>query len=216
MDGASKFVRGDAVAGIMITGINIVGGLFIGVVQGGLDIRSAAEIYTILTVGDGLVSQLPALLISTAAGIVVTRAASGTDLGSEVTSQMLLNPRVLAMVSAILGALALLPGLPFLPFVALAGRARRPRRTRAASTRPRRSRRPALEAARPRRRRRRSRDVPAPLDLLELEVGYELVPLVDAQPARRADRAHQERCAGSWRRRWASSCRRCTSATTCS
>src|SRR6185295_8716363 len=121
MDGASKFVRGDAIAGIMIAGINIVGGLFIGIVQGGLDVRSAAEIYTILAVGDGLVSQLPALLISTAAGIVVTRAASGTDLGSEVTSQMLLNPRVLAMVSGILGSLALLPGLPFLPFVALAG-----------------------------------------------------------------------------------------------
>src|SRR3982750_1696542 len=121
MDGASKFVRGDAIAGLLIAGINILGGLFIGVVQRGLGIQQAAEVYTILTIGDGLVSQLPALLISTAAGIIVTRAASGTDLGSEVTSQMLLNPRVLAMGGGILGALAPGPGLPFLPFVALAG-----------------------------------------------------------------------------------------------
>src|SRR5215831_17478387 len=173
MDGASKFVRGDAVAGIMIAGINIVGGLFIGVVQGGLDVQSAAEIYTILTIGDGLVSQLPALLISTAAGIVVTRAASGTDLGSEVTSQMLLNPRVLGMVSAILAALALLPGLPFLPFVALAGAlgglswAGREHKAELAQA--------ALEARVEPAKEEKS-DVPAPLDLLELEVGYELVP----------------------------------------
>ena len=177
MDGASKFVRGDAVAGLMIAGINIIGGLFIGVVQGGLDVRSAAEIYTILTIGDGLVSQLPALLISTAAGIVVTRAASGTDLGSEVTSQMLLNPRVLAMVASILGGLALLPGLPFLPFVALAGAlgglswAGREHKAEIAQA--------ALEARAEPAKEEKS-DVPAPLDLLELEVGYELVPLVDA------------------------------------
>src|SRR5690606_27558637 len=86
MDGASKFVRGDAIAGLLIAAINIVGGLFIGVVQSGLPIFDAAAIYTTLTVGDGLVSQVPALLISTASGIIVTRAASGTDLGSEVTS----------------------------------------------------------------------------------------------------------------------------------
>jgi flagellar biosynthesis protein FlhA len=178
MDGASKFVRGDAVAGLLIAGINILGGLFIGIVQGGLDIRTAAEIYTILTIGDGLVSQLPALLISTAAGIVVTRAASGTDLGSEVTSQMLLNPRVLAMVASILGGLSLVPGLPFLPFVALAGAlgglswAGREHKAQALAQ-------AALEAAEPVKGEEKS-DVPAPLDLLELEVGYELVPLVDA------------------------------------
>src|SRR5262249_5044787 len=121
MDGASKFVRGDAIAGLIIAGINIVGGLFIGVVQRGLGIEQAAEVYTVLTIGDGLVSQLPALLISTAAGIIVTRAASAADLGSEVTSQILLNPRVLTLVSAILVGFALVPGLPFLPFVILAG-----------------------------------------------------------------------------------------------
>src|SRR5881396_3570581 len=121
MDGASKFVRGDAVAGLVITAINILGGFFIGVVQQGTDVETAAQTYTILTIGDGLVSQLPALLVSTAAGIVVTRAASGADLGSEVMGQLLTSPRVLWLVSGILGAFALLPGLPFLPFIALAG-----------------------------------------------------------------------------------------------
>src|SRR5438128_636962 len=121
MDGASKFVRGDAVAGLVITAINILGGFFIGVVQQGADVKTAAETYTILTIGDGLVSQLPALLISTAAGIIVTRAASGADLGSEVAGQLLTSPRVLWLVSGILGAFALLPGLPFLPFIVLAG-----------------------------------------------------------------------------------------------
>ena len=179
MDGASKFVRGDAVAGLLIAGINITGGLFIGVAQAGLGVREAAEIYTILTIGDGLVSQLPALLISTAAGIIVTRAASGTDLGSEVTSQILLNPRVLAIVAVILGGFALVPGLPFLPFVALAitvgglshfsGQESAERAAQAAAE-------VRQEPARD-----EKAELLAPLDLLELEVGYELVPLVDAQ-----------------------------------
>src|SRR5438067_3436306 len=121
MDGASKFVRGDAVAGLVITAINILGGFFIGVVQHGTDVETAARTYTTLTIGDGLVSQLPALLVSTAAGIVVTRATSGADLGSEMSAQLLTSPRVLWAVSGILGAFALLPGLPFVPFVVLAG-----------------------------------------------------------------------------------------------
>src|SRR3989475_8735870 len=121
LDGASKLVRGDAVAGLVITAINILGGFFIGVVQQGADVKTAAETYTILTIGDGLVSQLPALLISTAAGIIVTRAASGADLGSEVAGQLLMSPRVLWLGSGILGGFALLPGLPFLPFIPLAG-----------------------------------------------------------------------------------------------
>lgn len=180
MDGASKFVRGDAVAGLLIAAINIIGGLFIGVVQRGLAIQDAAQVYTILTIGDGLVSQLPALLISTAAGIIVTRAASGTNLGSEVVTQILFNPRVLAMVAVILGGFAVLPGLPFLPFLALSGaigglayvsRAEAEHRaeTAVAEARP-----EAAKAA-------EKSDVPAPLDLLELEVGYELVPLVDGE-----------------------------------
>jgi flagellar biosynthesis protein FlhA len=174
MDGASKFVRGDAVAGLVITAINILGGIFIGVVQQGADLRTAAETYTVLTIGDGLVSQLPALLISTAAGIIVTRAASGADLGSEVTGQLLTSPRVLWLVSGILGAFALLPGLPFVPFIVLAGTvgglavAGRGATAPAADA--------ALPAARPR------EDKPEallPLDLMELEVGFELVPMVE-------------------------------------
>lgn len=180
MDGASKFVRGDAVAGLLIAAINIVGGLFIGVVQRGLAIQDAAQVYTVLTIGDGLVSQLPALLISTAAGIIVTRAASGTNLGSEVVGQLLFNPRVLTTVAVILGSFAILPGLPFLPFLVLAGgigglayfsRLDADARVEeeAAAARP-----EAAKAA-------EKSDAPAPLDLLELEVGYELVPLVDGE-----------------------------------
>jgi flagellar biosynthesis protein FlhA len=91
MDGASKFVRGDAIAGIVITGINIIGGLVIGVLQKGLPIATAAQNYTLLTVGDGLVSQIPALVVSTSAGIVVTRAATGTNLGSELVNNFLIT-----------------------------------------------------------------------------------------------------------------------------
>jgi flagellar biosynthesis protein FlhA len=180
MDGASKFVRGDAIAGLLIAGINIVGGLFIGIAQRGLGLQEAAEVYTVLTIGDGLVSQLPALLISTAAGIVVTRAASGTDLGSEVTAQILLNPRVLTMVAAILGGFALLPGLPFVPFVVLASA------TAALAVHATRDARAAAEGAAAEARAERPAagppaDVPAQLDVLELQVGYELVPLADGE-----------------------------------
>jgi flagellar biosynthesis protein FlhA len=180
MDGASKFVRGDAIAGLLIAVINILGGLFIGIVQRGLAIQEAAQVYTVLTIGDGLVSQLPALLISTAAGIVVTRAASGADLGSEVVTQILFNPRVLTLVACILITFALLPGLPFLPFVILAGaigglayfsRADATARAEHAAVEA-----AAAEKAKPS---AEKSDQPPPLDLLELEVGYELVPLVD-------------------------------------
>jgi flagellar biosynthesis protein FlhA len=177
MDGASKFVRGDAVAGLLITVINVLGGFFIGVVQQGVDWRTAAETYTILTIGDGLVAQLPALLISTAAGIIVTRAASDADLGTEVSAQLFGSPRALWMVSGILGGFALLPGLPFLPFMALAGvtgglaaaggaAQRAPEVEGPAGT-------PAVKARddRP--------ETLLPLDMMELEVGFELVPLVE-------------------------------------
>src|SRR6185295_4736470 len=179
MDGASKFVRGDAIAGLLIAGINIVGGLFIGVVQRGMAIQDAAQVYTVLTIGDGLVSQLPALLISTAAGIIVTRAASGTDLGSEMVTQILFNPRVLTMVASILLAFALLPGLPFLPFVVLAGAigglgyfSRQDAAARIEQ---------AAIDARPEKKAAEKSDTPPPLDVLELEVGYEMVPLVDSE-----------------------------------
>ena len=117
MDGASKFVRGDAVAGLIITVVNILGGLAIGVLQDGLPIEEALATYTILTVGDGLVAQIPALIISTAAGIVVSRAASESELSQELMGQLTLRPRPLGVAAGILGVLALLPGLPLLPFL---------------------------------------------------------------------------------------------------
>jgi type III secretion protein V len=123
MDGAMKFVKGDAVAGILITLINIVGGLLIGVLQQGLPAGEALSIYAILTIGDGLVSQIPALLISTAAGIVVTRVASedeGAHLGQDIGEQILSQPRALGLAAGLLALLALVPGLPALPFLLLA------------------------------------------------------------------------------------------------
>lgn len=118
MDGASKFVRGDAIAGILITVINIVGGLLIGVLQKGLDVSTAAKYYTMLTIGDGLLAQIPALIISTAAGAVVTRS-SRTDknMGAEMVSQLFFNPRAVYISGGVLGLLALVPGLPGVPFI---------------------------------------------------------------------------------------------------
>ena len=120
MDGASKFVRGDAIAGIVITVINILGGLTIGTLQRDLPLGDSARIYTLLTVGDGLVSQIPALLVSTAAGIVVTRNSSGLNLGSDIATQIVQDPRALLVSAAALGAFAFVPGLPTLPFLLLA------------------------------------------------------------------------------------------------
>ncbi len=121
MDGASKFVKGDAIAAIVITLINIVGGLIVGVLQQGLPLAESLMTYTLLTVGDGLVSQLPALLISVSAGIAVTRAASDAELGSDVIAQLLQKPRALYIAAALLLAFGLVPGLPAPPFLVLAG-----------------------------------------------------------------------------------------------
>ncbi|HHY61767.1 MAG TPA: flagellar biosynthesis protein FlhA [Firmicutes bacterium] len=120
MDGASKFVRGDAIAGIIIILVNIVGGIIVGMVRFGLSGGEAFQRYALLTVGGGLASQIPSLLISTAMGIVVTRTASDSDLGQEFTSQMLRQPRALAITSVLLLVLALMPGLPKIPFLLLA------------------------------------------------------------------------------------------------
>jgi flagellar biosynthesis protein FlhA len=119
MDGASKFVKGDAIAGLMINGINIVGGFIIGVAQRGMPFTDALQTYTILTIGDGLVSQVPALLIATASGLIVTRSASGTALDMQVRLQLFSNPRVLAIVSGVVAALAFLPGMPTLSFLGI-------------------------------------------------------------------------------------------------
>ncbi|MGI6129538.1 MAG: flagellar biosynthesis protein FlhA [bacterium] len=120
MDGASKFVKGDAIAGIIITIANILGGFIIGVVQGELSPLEVLQKYTILTVGDGLVSQIPALLMSTATGILVTRAASEGNLGQELTSQVFSEPRVLYVAAASLAVLGVIPGLPHIAFLSLA------------------------------------------------------------------------------------------------
>ncbi len=120
MDGASKFVRGDAIAGIIITVINIIGGLVVGVFQHNLAVGKAAEIYTLLTIGDGLVSQIPSLIVSTAAGMVVTRAASENTLGETVTREFLLQPRALTVAASILLVFVLVPGMPKMPFLLMA------------------------------------------------------------------------------------------------
>ena len=119
MDGASKFVKGDAIAAIIIIVINIVGGFIIGMVQRDLGALEALQTYTLLTVGEGLVNQIPALLISTATGIVVTRAASESNLGHDLTDQLFNNPRVFYIVSGVLAVMGLVPGLPMVPFLSL-------------------------------------------------------------------------------------------------
>jgi len=119
MDGASKFVRGDAIAGLIITGINIIGGFAIGVLQQGMPFVEAAKTYTILTIGDGLVAQIPALLISTAAGMVVSRAGSESDMGKDITRQLFVNPKVLFTAAGIMASLGIVPGLPHVPFFLL-------------------------------------------------------------------------------------------------
>jgi flagellar biosynthesis protein FlhA len=119
MDGAAKFVRGDAVLGLLITGINILGGIYVGMVQQGLALSSAAAQYTVLTVGDGLVSQIPALIVSTASGIVVTYSAGGTRVGKALGEQLGRDPYPLWAAAAILGALGLIPQLPAIPFLLL-------------------------------------------------------------------------------------------------
>ena len=116
MDGASKFVRGDAIAGIIIVFVNIIGGLIIGVLQKGMPVADAARNYTLLTIGDGLVTQVPALIVSTAAGILVTRSAASTDLGEEVKTQLFMQPRVIATAAIMLFIFAMIPGMPKVSF----------------------------------------------------------------------------------------------------
>lgn len=183
MDGAAKFVSGDAIAGLFIVAINIFGGLFVGMVQHDMHWFDAARLYTLLTIGDGLVAQIPSIMISTAAGLIVARAASGEELGSEVLGQLSLSARPLLLTSAVCCAFAVLPGLPFLPFMFLAGVAggaaylkqRTVKDVKQAA---------ALDAP------KEESDKPKPgskeevtallgMDTLELEVGYELVSLVE-------------------------------------
>jgi flagellar biosynthesis protein FlhA len=174
MDGASKFVRGDAVAGLAITAINIVGGLAAGLVRDRLSLAQAAETYTLLTVGDGLVTQMPALLVSTGAGIVVTRAA-GADLGTQLSDQVFGRPRALTTSALVLGAIGLLPGMPLLAFGGVAGGLLL--LSRRASARERSAAAPQAKAPE-QKGPERIHDL-LQVETLELEVGYGLVPLID-------------------------------------
>ncbi|WP_312046500.1 flagellar biosynthesis protein FlhA [Erwinia sp.] len=181
MDGASKFVRGDAIAGIMIMVINVIGGLLVGVVQHGLDVGHAAESYTLLTIGDGLVAQIPALVISTAAGVIVTRVATDQDVGEQMVTQLFKNPRVMMLSAGVLGLLGLIPGMPNLVFLlftaALLGLAWY---MRGQETKPK---------AAPQSSMVKSTETPVNMeaswtdvqleDTLGMEVGYRLIPMVD-------------------------------------
>ncbi|CAM3883844.1 flagellar biosynthesis protein FlhA [Rahnella bruchi] len=117
MDGASKFVRGDAIAGLLIMGINVIGGLMIGTLQHGMSFGEAGSTYTLLTIGDGLVAQIPGLIISTAAGVIVTRVATNEDVGEQMVSQLFNNPRVMVLAAGVIGLLGLVPGMPNFVFL---------------------------------------------------------------------------------------------------
>ncbi len=185
MDGASKFVRGDAVAALLIIFINVLGGLTIGVMEHNMSVVAAAKRFTLLTVGDAIVAQIPALIMSTAAGIIITRVSTTTSLGRDLTEQIFFNPHLVAAVAAMLVFLGLLPGLPHLAFLLLGAmtagvayvlwnrkqtvleEAASPQK--GAIAHPEKSEAPATESV----------DTVAPPDLLELHVGYGLVPFVD-------------------------------------
>jgi flagellar biosynthesis protein FlhA len=177
MDGASKFIRGDAIAGVIITLINIVGGLVIGVLQAEMSLVEALQTYTLLTVGDGLVSQIPALVVSTAAGIVVTRVASETNLGQEFATQLFQNPRAGFIAAGLLVFFGLVPGLPMIPFFTLAGLTGLMSYMVMKSSVQEEVEKP-VEAEFP--RAMETMDHYLVVDPLGLEVGYGLIPLVDA------------------------------------
>lgn len=181
MDGASKFVKGDAIAAIIIIVINIVGGFVIGMLQRNLDVVQALHTYTLLTVGEGLVNQIPALLISTATGIVVTRAASEANLGKDITSQIITNPRVFFIASGVLAILGIIPELPGIPFFLLSiitgGIGYALIKTQQSEVQMEMSQQEEKEKAEV----RKPENIVSLLqvDPMELEIGYSLIPLVD-------------------------------------
>ncbi|MGJ7507256.1 flagellar biosynthesis protein FlhA [Variovorax sp. GT1P44] len=184
MDGASKFVRGDAVAGLLIMVINIIGGLVVGVVQHGLDFSTAGKTYTLLAIGDGLVAQIPALVISTAAGVIVSRVTTDEDVGRQLTGQLFSNPQVLFLTAGIIGLMGMIPGMPNLAFLLIAGGLawlgrgllrRKPQQAAAAAQAA-----AAQAAAVPVADTAEATwDDIALVDPLGMEVGYRLIPLVD-------------------------------------
>ncbi len=180
MDGASKFVRGDAIAGILILMINIIGGLAVGTMQHGLSFSAAMHNYALLTIGDGLVAQIPSLVLSSSAAMMVTRVSSSQDMGQQILAQLFQKPRGLAVTAGVIGAIGLVPGMPNLAFLALAGvaaagawhLARRQQLTEEAAQA---DQAPAPEPA----TRDLSWDDVSPVDALGLEIGYRLIPMVD-------------------------------------
>ena len=180
MDGANKFVRGDAIASIIITLANIIGGLAIGVFQNKMSFASAAQTYTLLTIGDGLVTQIPALIISTSAGIIVSRAGAKSNLGAEITAQIIYQPRALGITAFVLLGFGIIPGLPLIPFWVLAAltggltllihRATQEQKSIEEDARGREEQIAPAE----------HQDSLPLLDTLAIEVGYGLIPLVDA------------------------------------
>lgn len=186
MDGASKFVRGDAVAGLLILFINVIGGLIIGMSQHGLSFTEAGRIYVLLTIGDGLVAQIPSLLLSTAAAIMVTRVSTSEDMGSQVKRQMFASPKALAIAAAIMVIMGLIPGMPHFSFLTLGALAaggayfianrQRIKVEEEQAAEEQKAQLPALQ--RPETRELGWDDV-TPVDMVGLEVGYRLIPLVD-------------------------------------
>ena len=182
MDGASKFVRGDAIAGILILLINIIGGLIVGMLSHDMAAGEAAKVYTLLTIGDGLVAQIPALVISVAAGMVVSRVNDEKDITTSFTAQIFGNPMVLALTGGILGILGLIPGMPhfvFLLLAALLGVLAWRKGVGQTEAEAAEEEKPAEVAAAPEESTEASWADVAPVDVLGLEVGYRLIPLVD-------------------------------------
>lgn len=182
MDGASRFVKGDAIAALLITAVNIIGGIVIGVAQQGLSLADAAAKFTILTVGEGLVSQIPALIISTAAGIMVTHAAEGAQVGTVLSNQLSAHPKALRLAAWVVAAFGIVPGLPKLPFIGIAiglwllARSAESQQTKAKAA----AAQPAQAAAPQQPAAADPLDDLLQIEPIELEVGYLLIPLADA------------------------------------
>ena len=187
MDGASKFVRGDAIAGLLILFINLIGGVAIGIFQDDLSFADAGRIYTLLTIGDGLVAQIPSLLLSTAAAIMVTRVSSSEDMGAQVNRQMFASPRALAVTAAVMIAMGLVPGMPHFSFISLglvaAGAAywiaNKQRATKENEIKEVQRQQELLPAQKAQEVKELGWDDVTPVDMVGLEVGYRLIPLVD-------------------------------------
>ncbi len=187
MDGASKFVRGDAIAGLLILFINLLGGMGIGMAQHGMSFAEAGQVYALLTIGDGLVAQIPSLLLSTAAAIMVTRVTSSEDMGQQVNRQMFSSPKALAVSAAILIAMGLVPGMPHFSFVGLGALAAagaywiwyRQKLTEKQAEQEVQKQQEMLPAQRATEAKELGWDDVTPVDMVGLEVGYRLIPLVD-------------------------------------